>query len=138
MDNGRKGLPYAPYLMFVIAGVIGRCFDKDGLHTVYRIEKTRASGAGESVRHSSVANEDIPESSRSASRRGKKKKCLGKWIKAIFATYTYAAKTAYEDWLENHETRQHVDLPALPRVEPLLRFDNLPSLSDTDSGEEEY
>ena len=40
MEDGRKGLPYAPYLMFVIERVTGDRFDKDGLHTIYRIEKT--------------------------------------------------------------------------------------------------
>ena len=30
MDDGRKGLPYAPYLMFLIERVIGYKFDKDG------------------------------------------------------------------------------------------------------------
>ena len=33
MDDERKGLPYAPYLMFMIERVIGYKFDKDGLHT---------------------------------------------------------------------------------------------------------
>jgi hypothetical protein len=36
MDDGRKGLPYAPYLMFVIKRVTSYKFDKDGLHTVYK------------------------------------------------------------------------------------------------------
>ena len=40
MDDGRKGLPYAPYLMFMIERVTGYKFDKDGLHTVYKIENT--------------------------------------------------------------------------------------------------
>ena len=40
MDDGRKGLPYAPYLMFMIERVTGYKFDKDGLHTIYKIEKT--------------------------------------------------------------------------------------------------
>jgi hypothetical protein len=40
MDDGR-GLPYAPYLMFMIKRVIGLRFPKDGIHTVYKIEKTK-------------------------------------------------------------------------------------------------
>ena len=40
MEDGRKGIPYAPYLMFMIERVSGYRFEKDGLHTVYKIEKT--------------------------------------------------------------------------------------------------
>jgi len=40
MEDGRKGLPFAPYLMFVIERVTGDRFDKDILHTIYRIETT--------------------------------------------------------------------------------------------------
>ena len=102
MDDGRKGLPYAPYLMFMIERITGYKFDKDGLHTVYKIEKTQASGASKAVRCSPLA-EDMPESFLSRSHKGKKMEKFGKWIKAIFATCTYAARTAYEDWLENHK-----------------------------------
>ena len=41
MDDARKGLPYAPYLMFVIERVTGYRFVKDGLHEQYKIEKAR-------------------------------------------------------------------------------------------------
>ena len=40
MEDGRKRIPYAPYLMFMIKRVYGYRFEKDGLHTVYKIEKT--------------------------------------------------------------------------------------------------
>jgi hypothetical protein len=39
MDDARKGLPYAPYLMFVIERVTDYPFVKDGLHEQYKIEK---------------------------------------------------------------------------------------------------
>ena len=39
MEDGRKGIPYAPYLMFIIERVTGYRFEKDGLHTIYKIEK---------------------------------------------------------------------------------------------------
>jgi len=45
MEDGRKGLPYAPYLMFLIERVIGISFPKDGMHTVYKIEKTQPAAA---------------------------------------------------------------------------------------------
>jgi hypothetical protein len=35
-----EGLPYAPYLMFLIERVTGLRFPKDGIHTIYKIEKT--------------------------------------------------------------------------------------------------
>ena len=64
-----------------------------------------------------------------------------KWIKVIFTTCTYAARTTYEDWLENREAnreaREHVGLPPLSLVQSPPRFDNLPSLFDTYSEDEE-
>jgi hypothetical protein len=45
MDDGRRGLPYAPYLMFMIERVTGLRFSKDGIHTVYKIEKTKPAVA---------------------------------------------------------------------------------------------
>ena len=84
--------------------------------------------------------EDVTESSRSRSRKGKKMKKFGKWIKAIFTTCTYAARMAYEDQLEDQKAnwvaREHVGLPPLPPARSLLRFDDLPSLSDTDTKED--
>ena len=140
MDDGRKGLPYAPYLMFMIERVTGNKFNKDGLYTIYKIKKTQASGASKAVRRSPSV-EDMPKSSRSRSRKGKKMEKFGKWIKAIFTTCTYAVRTAYDDWLENceanREAREHAGLPPLPPAESPSRFDNLSSLSDTDSKDEE-
>jgi hypothetical protein len=49
MDDARKGLPYAPYLMFMIERVTGYKLDKDSPHTIYKIEKTQASGASKAV-----------------------------------------------------------------------------------------
>ena len=94
MDDGRKGLPYAPYLMFMIERVTGYKLDKDGLHTIYKIKKTQASGASRVVRRSPSV-EDVPKSSRSRPRKEKKMEKFRKWIKAIFATCSYAARTAY-------------------------------------------
>jgi hypothetical protein len=37
MEDGRRGLPYAPYLMFLIKRVTRLRFLKDGIHTVYKI-----------------------------------------------------------------------------------------------------
>ena len=90
-------------------------------------------------RSSSV--EDVPESSRSRPRKEKKMEKFGKWIKAIFTTCTYVARTAYQDWLENHEAnreaRERAGLPPLPPVQSSPRFDNLPSLFGTDLEDEE-
>ena len=66
---------------------------------------------------------------------------FGKWIKAIFTTCTYAARTAYQDRLENHEAnqdaREHAGLPPLSLVQSPSRFDDLPSLSKTDLEDKE-
>ena len=81
--------------------------------------------------------EDVPESSHCRSSKGRKMKKFRTWIKAIFTIYTYVARTAYEDQLENREAnreaREHVGLPPLPLVQSPPRFDNLPILSDIDS-----
>ena len=66
---------------------------------------------------------------------------FGKWINAIFTTCTYAARTAYQDRLENREAnqevREHAGLSPLSSVQSPPRFDDLPSLSDTDSEDDE-
>ena len=124
----------------MIERVTGYRFEKDGLHTVYKIEKTRGAGASRAVRRSPSV-EDMLESSRSRARREKKMEKFGRWIKAIFTTCTYAARTAYQGWLENHEAnreaRERAGLPPLSPVQSPPRFDDLPSLSNTDSEEEE-
>ena len=100
MEDGRKGIPYAPYLMFMIERVSGYRFEKDGLHTVYKIEKTRGAGGSRAMRRSPSV-EDVPGLCRSRPHREKKMEKFGRWIKAIFTTCTYVAKTTYEDRLEN-------------------------------------
>ena len=72
----------------MIERVTGFYFPKDGMHTVYKIEKTRGAGASRAVR-CSPSVEDVPESSRSRPRKEKKMEKFGKWIKAIFTTCTY-------------------------------------------------
>ena len=124
----------------MIERVTGYRFEKDGLHTFYKIEKTRGVGASRAVRHSPLV-EDVTESSQSRPCREKKMEKFERWIKAIFTTCTYAARTAYEDRLENceanREAREHAGLPPLSPVQSPPRFDDLPSLSKIDSKEEE-
>ena len=43
------GLPYAPYLMFVIKRVTGYRFVKDGLHEQYKIERAIHAKANETI-----------------------------------------------------------------------------------------
>jgi hypothetical protein len=114
-EDGRKGLPYAPYLMFLIERVIGLGFPKDGMHIVYKIEKTQPTVASQATR-GPYAHEDVLESSRSRSQNGDKMKC-GKWLKEIFGKCTYAAERAYETQLEQREQRGD-HLPPLPPPPP--------------------
>ena len=65
---GERGCPMPPYLMFMIKRVTGYKFDKNSLHTVYKIEKTQASGASRVVR-CSPSVEDVSESSHSRPRK---------------------------------------------------------------------
>jgi hypothetical protein len=46
MDDGRRSVPYAPYLMFTIERVIGQRFPKYYFHTVYNIKKTHGGSGG--------------------------------------------------------------------------------------------
>jgi hypothetical protein len=98
MGDGRRGLPYAPYLMFMIERVTGLRFSKDGIHTIYKIEKTKPAAAGATQRtRSSYTHEDIPEDSHSRSKRsGSWKKKIGSWMKAIFGKCSYAAERTYD------------------------------------------
>ena len=83
------------YLMFMIERVTRFYFPKDGMHTVYKIEKTHPAVATQGA-GSSHAHVDIPESSRSKSHRGGKMKKFSKWLKAIFGKCTYIVDIAYE------------------------------------------
>jgi hypothetical protein len=69
MDDARKGLPYALYLMFVLERVTGYRFVKDGLYEQYKIEKARHAKASETI----ASPSNVPESSRSGRKKKKKK-----------------------------------------------------------------
>jgi hypothetical protein len=143
MDDGRRGLPYAPYLMFMIERVTGRRYNKDCPHTPYKIKKTRGgapsgvAGFGRSRSHH-TAQRDIPESSSARARprgRGGFKKKIGSWLKAIFGTCSYNAERAYQTQLEQREHRPS-HLAPLPPVPSPPRFE-LPELSDSDDDDED-
>ena len=55
----------------MIERVSGHRFEKDGLHTIYKIEKTRGVGARRAVRCSPLVV-DVPESSHSRPHKEKK------------------------------------------------------------------
>jgi hypothetical protein len=86
--------------MFMIERVTRFYFPKDGMHTIYKIEKTQPATASQATGGCSHAHEDIPESSRSRSRKSNKMKKFEKWLKAIFGKCTYAADRTYETQLE--------------------------------------
>ena len=88
--------------MFKVERVTEFYFSKDGIYTVYKIEKTQSAIATQGV-GSSHAHVDIPKSSHSRSRRGGKIKKFGKWLKAIFGKCTSATDRAYETQLEQHQ-----------------------------------
>jgi hypothetical protein len=102
MDDGKRSLPYAPYLMHMIKRVTGMRFPYDYEHRVYKIKKTHGGFGGSSLapQHPSRgptggsfgAHEDFPQSSR-AQRRKKPSKWnrLSKYIKGIFAHYAYTS-----------------------------------------------
>jgi hypothetical protein len=130
MDDGRRDLPYAPYLMFMIERVTGLRYPKGGFHQAYKIKKTRGGVAPTHRAGSSFAHEDLPKGSHSRSRSVSWRKKIGSWMKAIFRTCSYAAERAYDTQREQRELiGQHLStIPLIPS--PLIY--NLPSLSDTD------
>ena len=109
MDDGRRSLPYAPYLMFMIERVTGMWFPKDCEHTVYKIKKTHGGlgGLGSATQHtclgghgvsravgfhsSGAAHRDIPEPSRAREQKKSKWGKMSAWMKAIFAHCAYAS-----------------------------------------------
>jgi hypothetical protein len=68
MDDGKRDLTYAPYLMFMIERVSGFRYHKDCVHQVYKIKKTKG-GMTQAPRVMSPAHEDLFEGSRSRDRR---------------------------------------------------------------------
>jgi hypothetical protein len=77
MDDGRRDLSYAPYLMFLIERVTGLRYPKDGFHQAYKIKKTRGEAAPTHRASTSFAHDDLPEGSRSRSRSGSWKRKIG-------------------------------------------------------------
>jgi hypothetical protein len=107
MDDGRRDLPYAPYLMFIIERVYGFRYHKDYEHQVYKIKKTKG-GMTQTPRAMSLAHEDLPEGSRSRDMRQRNaswKKKVGSWLKGIFGHCAYASERAYQTQLEQREMR---------------------------------
>jgi hypothetical protein len=49
MDDGKRSLPYAPYLMHMIKRVTGMRFPYDYEHRVYKIKKTHGGFGGSSL-----------------------------------------------------------------------------------------
>jgi hypothetical protein len=131
MDDGRRDLPYAPYLMFLIERVTGLRYLKDGFHQAYKIKKTLGGAAPTHRASSSFDHEDLPEGPCSRSRRsGSWKRKISSWMKAMFGKCSYAVERAYDTQREQRELRgQH--LPTLPPV-PSPPVYYLPNLSDTD------
>lgn len=58
-------------------------------------------------------------------------------MKALFNLCTFAADKTYQSWLDNHEYREKANLPPLPPPQSPPKFDNLPSLSDSDFEKED-
>jgi hypothetical protein len=69
MDDGRRDLPYAPYLMLLNERVTGLRYPKDGFHQAYKIKKTRGGASPTHKAGSSFAYEDLLDGSCSRSRR---------------------------------------------------------------------
>jgi hypothetical protein len=83
--------------MFMIERVTGLRFLKDGIHTDYKIEKTKPAAAAATQRAgSSYTHEDIPDGSHSRSRRsGSWKKKIESWMKAIFRKESFEESTSH-------------------------------------------
>jgi hypothetical protein len=104
--------------MFVIERVIGLRFPKNGMHTIYKIEKTQPAAASQATGRGSYSHDDILKSSRSRSRKSNKMKKFAKWVKAIFRKCTYADERAYETQMEQRERRGEHLPPLAPPPPP--------------------
>lgn len=101
LDDGRRHLPYAAYLMLVIERVTGRIYPKDCFHTPYNIKKTKGGEVEGKVEEDEEENVDSDFSSHetvsapSSSHRKKKKdskwKKLGDYMKIMISHCTYAS-----------------------------------------------
>ena len=143
MDDGRRALPYAPYLMFVIERVTSVRQPKNCYHIVCNIKKTKGDKTAPppTVEGSYHSQEGADEPLR---RGGTKKKCfqkLAEWIKAIFGTCSYMAQNQYDDRMKSRHAinvaREVQGLPPLAPFDPPPQLPNLHLLSDVESDEEE-
>jgi hypothetical protein len=126
LDDGRRHLPYAPYLMYMIERLTGKSYPKDCIHTSYTPTKTSAGGSskeavveeesdeqGEEEEGSqSVAPAESPIHPSRSSYRHKKKssrwKKLGSYLKSIMSHCTYASQCAYKSSLDSRAAVQAV------------------------------
>jgi hypothetical protein len=141
LDDGRRHLPYAPYLMFVIERVTGRRHTRETPHNTYILEKlapfaaTRAPGERMHGASASTAR-DVPESSRARSQRKKGiSKTVKDFLKGIFTMCQYSADTAYQARLELREHRESSGLPPLPPPPPPPQI-TMPEFSDDDDDDD--
>lgn len=61
MDDGRRNLPYAPYLMLIIDRVTGKKYPKDCTHTPYTPKKTSADDPGVATTETEEGNDEQEE-----------------------------------------------------------------------------
>jgi len=94
MYDGRRALPYAPYLVFMIERVTGVRYPKDSYHTVYNIKKTKGGKTAPppAVESSHHSQEGPSEPMRRGGRKKKRFQKLAEWVKAIFGTWSYMAQ----------------------------------------------
>jgi hypothetical protein len=120
--------------MFMIERVSGFRYHKDYVHQVYKIKKTK-EGMAQAPRAMCPAHEDLPEGSRSKTRRQRNAswKKVGSWLKGIFGHCAYAFERAYQTQLEQKEMRG-AHLPPLDPIPPSPQF-HPPSFTDSDDDE---
>lgn len=135
LDDAKNGLPYAPYIMFIIERVSGIVFKKYVQHRPYSLTKLKgndnSSGSGTAAvarsRHSQRSTATRSSTSKSTHRGSR----LSRWMKAIFRTCSYAATQAYAARRDINEIKQHLKLP-IRSLMPPPRFSDLLSLSGDD------
>jgi hypothetical protein len=139
LDDGRRSLPYAPYLMFVIERVTGRRHTREMVHEYYRLEKLAPAAAARDYgeRMSGGSERDVPETSRAQSRKQKKgiNRTVKNFLRGLFTMCKYSNDTVYQTRLELRESvreyRERAGLPPLSPPPPPPHFD-MPEFSDDD------
>lgn len=127
MYDPRKGLPYAPYIMFMIEKVSKITFPKDVIHEPLRLRVHPENPHGSIAGHHNgiqrdTSNSDAPSSSH-GSRHDSDNSFIKRALKSIFGICKHMATKVNENRRGLIEIKRHLNLPC-DTYHELPRFDD--------------